>query len=57
MIQYMSYQSAGKLLPTMQESWMTQSGAATLQPDSAALASIDLVGLCTVMNERGLMLR
>lgn len=56
MINYLAYQSAGNLLPTMQESWMTQSGAIAVQPDSGAMASIDLVGLCTAMNEQGLVM-
>ena len=56
MIQYLSYQSAGKLLPTMQDTWMTQSGVISVQPSSEALASLDLIGLCTVMNEQGLVI-
>lgn len=56
MIQYLSYQSAGKLLPTMQDTWMTQSGVIPVQPSSEALVSIDLIGLCTVMNEQGLVM-
>lgn len=56
MIQYLSYQSAGKLLPTMQDTWMTQSGVISVQPSDEALASLDLIGLCTVMNEQGLVM-
>lgn len=55
-IQYASYQSASQLLPTMQDSWMTQSGVISVQPSSEALATIDLLGLCTVMNEQGLVM-
>ncbi len=56
LIQYLSYQSAGKLLSTMQDTWMTQSGVIPVQPSSEALAALDLIGLCTVMNEQGLVM-
>lgn len=56
MISFLAQQSANNLLPTMQDSWMTQSGAASIQPDSTALASVDLTTLCTSMNEKGLTL-
>lgn len=56
MISFLAQQSANNLLPTMQDSWMTQSGAASIQPDSTALALVDLTALCTDMNEKGLTL-
>ena len=56
MINFLAQQSANNLLPNMQNTWVTQSGAASIQPDSTALASIDLTTLCTSMNEKGLTL-
>lgn len=54
MIEYLAYQAANSLLPTMQDAWMQQSGVISAQPDSTAMAAIDLDTLCKTMNELGL---
>ncbi|HOO78890.1 MAG TPA: peptidyl-prolyl cis-trans isomerase [Lachnospiraceae bacterium] len=57
MIQSLAYQSAGSLLPTMQENWMNASGVVNVFPDDTVLASIDLTKLCDVMNANNLVIR
>ena len=54
MIRYLSYQNANQLLPTMQESWMSQSGAGNILPDQTVLDQIDVAAICKDMNRRNL---
>lgn len=54
MIHYLAYQNANQLLPTMQENWMNQSGAATLTPDQSVIDTIDIASICEELQKRNL---
>ncbi len=54
MIRYLAYQNANQLLPTMQESWMTQSGAGNIMPDQTVLEQVDVAAICKDMTRRNL---
>lgn len=54
MIRYLAYQNANQLLPTMQESWMSQSGAGNIMPDQTVLEQVDVAAICKDMTRRNL---
>ncbi len=53
-IDYMAAQNAEKLLPTMQENWVSQSGISQLTPKAGTVETVDIKGLCEEMESKSL---
>ena len=52
-IEYMASESAQKLYPNMQDTWVTSSGVAGLGVDPSLLLDIKVVEMCQDMNDNG----